>query len=79
MEYIDVFKYCIIISKTYADKIFIHVYTIHKVTAMVQTLCIEKMIDLQFCLSRQFEMCSDLEEKVKIHKNCETKMYHYSR
>ena len=37
------------------------------------------MIDLQLSLSRQFEMCSNLMEKVKDHKNHENKMEHYSR
>ena len=36
----------------------------------------KKMIDLQLNLSRQFEMCTDLEEQLKVNKNYETKMDH---
>ena len=36
------------------------------------------MIGFPLSLSRQFEMWIDLEEQVKDHKNCETKMDYYS-
>ena len=37
------------------------------------------MIGLQLGLSRQFEICRNPEEQVKVNKNYETKMSHYSR
>ena len=43
-------------------------------------LCIEnKVIDLQLSLFSQFEMCTGLEEQVKVCKNYETKKDHYTR
>ena len=46
----------------------------------VKKLCIEnKMIDLQLSLSRQFEMCIDLEEYVKLCKTYEPKMDHCTK
>ena len=37
------------------------------------------MIDSQLSLARQFKMCTDLEEQVKVHKNDQTEMDNYSR